>query len=221
MMDAAIREKLRLLVVTDGQGRADLEAVVEAALRGGARAVQLREKTLSPDALAALGRRLRAATARHGALLIVNHDVALSQAIQADGVHLGWRSVSPAKARQFLGAGALIGVSTHNVEQVRQAADAGADYVVFGPVHDTPSKRGLVATQGLDGLRQAVAEVAPFPVLAIGGIGVAQAPDAVGAGAAGVAVIRSVLDAADPEAAARRMLEALGAARVGEERGSL
>jgi len=190
--------------VTDRHATAgrDLVAVVRAALDAGLPAVQLRDKDLPGRPLLALAEQLRAATARTGALLLVNDRIDVALAAGADGVHLGGGSVPVEAARVLLGAAALIGVSTHAPGE----APAGADFAFFGPVWETPSKSGA---QGEALLARAVAAAA-VPVLAIGGVTAERVAAVRAAGAAGVAVIRAILAAPDPGAATRALLAALG-----------
>ena len=196
-----------LVLVTDRNATAgrDLGDVVAAALDAGLPAVQLRDRDLPGRPLLALAERLRALTARAGALLLVNDRVDVAVAVGADGVHLGGASMPVDVARRLLPPGALVGVSTHAVWEV---AAATADFAFFGPVHATPSKAAFGPPQGVARLREAVA-VARIPVLAIGGITRVQIPDLLAAGAAGVAVIRAILSADDPGSATRALLEAL------------
>lgn len=201
-MDSTILSRLRTYLVTDRtatNGR-PLTAVVEQALRGGVRAVQLRERDLSGRELLALARALRGLTRRYDALLLVNDRIDVALASDADGVHLPSRSFSVADARALIGAGRVIGVSTHHLDEVHAATDAGADFVVFGPVYETPSKTAYGPPQGLGAL--AAAARVDIPVLAIGGVTAARVAELRAQGAAGVAVIRAVLAADDPTAAA-------------------
>lgn len=202
--------KLRLTLVTDRTataGRPLLE-VVESALGGGVRAVQLRERDLGTRELVELASGLRDLTSRRGALLLINDRVDVALACGADGVHLPARSLSVRDARALLPAGRLVGVSTHSVEEVRAAAEDGADFVVFGPIFDTPSKREFGAPLGLGALDEACSS-GSMPVVAIGGIDAGNAAACRARGAAGVAVIRAVLAALDPQGAARTLFEAL------------
>lgn len=197
----------RLLLVTDrhATGGRDLVDVVAAALDAGLPAVQLREKDLSARRLLALAERLRAVTARAGALLLVNDRVDVAVAAGADGVHLGGGSMPVDDARRLLPSGALIGVSTHAAAEVHRTT---ADYAVFGPVRATPSKAAFGPPQGIERLREATA-VASVPVLAIGGIEPDDVPAMRVAGAFGVAVIRAILAASDPGAATRALAKGL------------
>jgi len=196
---------------TQTRGR-DLVQVVEDALRGGVRAVQLRERGVTDRELVSLGRLLRGLTQQHGAALLVNDRIDVAAAIRADGVHLPARSFAAAEARAILGSHSLIGVSTHSPAEVEAAAETGADFAVFGPVFETPSKRRFGAPLGLPALEEA-AHAAAIPVLAIGGLNPSRTPEAIRAGAAGVAVIRSVLAQPDPEGAARALCAAVRAKR--------
>lgn len=207
------RINFRLYVVTDrheAAGRA-LEEIVAAAAQGGAGAIQLREKDLSARALYALGARLQAALAPYGVPLLINDRLDVALALDAAGVHLAGHSLPTAVARRVLGAGKLLGVSTHSVEEACRAAEDGADFIVFGPVFTTPSKVAYGPPQGLQQLRT-VARAVPIPVIAIGGIDHTNLPQVVQAGAYGVAMIRAVLAAPDPQKATQQLQAALAAA---------
>ena len=201
------RERLddaRLYLITDGApDRRDAGELVAEALEGGVDVVQLREKHADDDAIVALGRRLRALCDEHGALLIVNDRPDLVAACGADGVHLGQDDLSPARARDALGAEALIGLSTHTPEQIDWAREQPVDYIGVGPVHATPTKPGAAAV-GTELVRYAAARAAR-PFFAIGGIDAANVPAVAGAGARRVAVVRAIRDASDPRAAARAL----------------
>ncbi len=197
----------RLYLVTDRQATVGrpLPAVVEACLGSGLRAVQLRERDLAAGDLLAMARELRGLTGRHGARLLINDRADVALAVGADGIHLPERGLPPAVARRLLGPDGLIGLSTHAPESAEAAA--GADFVVFGPVYDTPSKRAYGPAQGLVALAAACRR-SPVPVLAIGGVTAARLPELREAGAAGVAVIRALLGAEDPAAATKELLAA-------------
>jgi thiamine-phosphate pyrophosphorylase len=193
----------RLYLVTDRTrtcGRPLLD-VVEAALQGGVDAVQLREKNLPAAELFSLACTLRELCRRYGARLLINDRVDVALAAKADGVHLPVNSFTPADARRLLGPGALIGTSTHSLAEARAAADGGADFIVFGPLFDTPSKRPFGSPVGLPALAEVTRSVS-LPVLAIGGM-TAQRVEAVRRhGARGAAVVSAILEAAEPRAAA-------------------
>lgn len=200
----------RLYVVTDRQQTAGrpLEEVVAATACGGAGMVQLREKDLTARELYELGSRLQNLLAPHRIPLLINDRLDVAQALDAAGVHLAGHSLPPSQARRVMGPNKLIGVSTHSLHDARQATDEGADFIVFGPVFDTPSKRQYGAPQGLQRLTEVVARVT-CPVIAIGGIDTDNLPQVLQTGAHGVAMIRAVLAAPDPCAATRRLRQQL------------
>ena len=202
-------------LVTDRHqtGGRDLLEVVGQALRAGVRAVQLREKDLTTRDLYHLAGKLLAVTREAGAALLINDRVDVAMALPADGVHLTRRSLPPKEARELLGPARLIGISCHSLAEVREAVDGGADFVVLGPIFETPSKipYGAPLTTAL--LQQARAATT-LPVLAIGGINPARVPEVMAAGADGVAVISAVMAAADFGAAASELLAAVAASRT-------
>ena len=200
----------RLYVVTDRQqtaGRA-LEEVVIAAARGGAGAIQLREKDLSARDLYALGARLQKGLAPYGVPLLINDRIDVALALDAAGVHLAGHSLPTTLARSILGPTKLLGVSTHSVEEAQAAMADGADFIVFGPVFETPSKLAYGPPQGLQHLAEVVRQVT-IPVLAIGGIDLANLSQVLQTGAYGVAMIRAVLAAPDPALAAEQFAQTL------------
>lgn len=199
---------LRLYFVTDRKqtnGRSLVE-VVHAALDGGVRAVQLREKDLEGRELYQLASTLRELTSRYQARLFINDRIDVALATDADGVHLGQASFPVTVTRQLLGPSKLIGVSTHSQEEIEAAA--GADFLLFGPVYFTPSKAAYGAPQGLKRLRQAVTH-SPVPVLAIGGIKTTQTPEILATGAYGIGAITAISAAPDPTQAVRELLARL------------
>ena len=196
----------RLLLVTDP--RPDLVERVEAAGRGGVDIVQLRDKESSREALIPLAEELREACARAGALFTVNDDVELARLVGADGVHLGEDDAPTRLARGVLGPDAVVGRSAGSVEAALEAVRGGADYLGVGAVFATPTKPdGEVAGLGL--IRTLARENLPVPWFAIGGVTLETAPSVAAAGAPGLAVVRAVLDAEDPEAAARALRSSL------------
>jgi len=189
---------------TGGRG---LLPVVEQALQGGVRAVQLREKDLATRDLYSLAQKLLATTRAAGAALLINDRVDVGMALPADGVQLTRRSLPPKEARDLLGAGKLMGVSCHSLADIREAEDGGADFVVLGPLFETPSKAAYGPPLTTAVLRQARAATS-LPILAIGGITPGRISEVMAAGADGVAVISAVMAAADPAAAAVELLAA-------------
>lgn len=158
-------------------------------------AVSLREKDLSSAELTLLAKHVRLLTKNAGAELFINGRLDVALACNADGVHLPVDSIGPDDVRT-IAPGMAIACSTHSVEEVAAAARAGADFVVFGPIFETPSKRGVLQPRGIDGLSAAI--VFGIPVVALGGLTPALMPSCVRAGAAGVACIRAILAAANP-----------------------
>lgn len=151
---------------------------------------QLREKLLRPRVLCELASRCAAITRGGATRLLVNDRADIARAAGADGVHLTTRSLEAATVRRAFGQDFLIGVSAHTLAEARAAREGGADFVVFGPVFDTPSKRALGSPVGVENLREAAHALSPFPLFAIGGVTRANAPQVLHAGARGVAAIR-------------------------------
>jgi thiamine-phosphate pyrophosphorylase len=191
---------------------ADSLPLVEAILAGGATLLQLRAKDVPTGELVALARAAQACAESAGALLIINDRVDVAQLVGAAGVHLGQGDLPPAAARAILGPDQVIGFSTHDIDQVDAAVAAGAiDYLAFGPIFPTASKRDPDPVQGL----QALAEVrarCPLPLVAIGGITAPTLADVLAAGADAVAMIGAIAGAADPARATRTLLAAARAA---------
>jgi thiamine-phosphate pyrophosphorylase len=203
-----------LYLITDRNqcGGEDLVRRVQRALRGGVRAVQLRDKDMSTRERYEVGQRLRAVTSDFGAKLFVNGDAALALALDADGVHLPQDGLPADVCRGLLGPDKLIGVSTHSMAEVVESEEKGADFVTFGPVYYTPSKAQYGEPVGVDALQLACAKV-DLPVFALGGVGSPNIEEVVSAGASGAAMISAVLAASDPEATASEVAEALRKAR--------
>lgn len=200
----------RLLLVTDRhqtKGR-PLETILEKVLTVGSPAIQLRERDLAPKDLLALARTIRTLTSRRGSQLVINDRIDVALVLDGVGVHLRSNSLPVSVARRLLGEQRLIGVSAHSVDEAVQAESQGADYVILGPVYDTPSKRAFGPPLGLERVEE-VCRCVRIPVIGIGGVTPARARDVRRAGAFGVAAITAILGAADVEAAAREMLDAL------------
>jgi thiamine-phosphate pyrophosphorylase len=178
--------------------------LLEPALRGGVDIVQLRDKELSDDELVAAAEPFRAARRRHEALFILNDRPDLVEACGADGVHVGRADASVHEARALVGAKRLVGLSASTLAELD--AVAGADYVGV-TAFATPTKEDAVPG-GLE-LVAAAAERLTVPWFAIGGIELGNAAEVAAAGAPGVAVVRAIRDAEDPEAAARELRSAL------------
>lgn len=164
--------------------------LVRAATRARIPLIQLREKRLQPNILYELTVDCALITQGTRTRLLVNDRADIARAARADGVHLTARSIEAPVIRSTFGSDFLIGVSTHSIEEAKRARDGGADFVVFGPVFATPSKRDYGQPLGLARLHEVAQALSPFPLLAIGGITKENAPEATRAGASGIAAIR-------------------------------
>jgi len=199
-----------LCLVTDrGVVTGALEEAVEECLAAGLRAVQLREKDLGPRDLLSLAWKVRESTSRHGARLLVNDRADVALAVGADGVHRTGTSLPISSLRAIAPPGFLIGASVHSVADARAAEPEGADFLFFGPIYDTPSKRRYGPPQGLAALER-VASAVRLPVFAIGGVTPTRVAELQRAGASGVAAIGAVLGAERPGDAVKAFLDALG-----------
>jgi thiamine-phosphate diphosphorylase len=199
--------------------REDSRAASESALalavelcRAGAPLLQLRAKRMPAREMTALAVRMVQASAAHGGRVIVNDRADVALAAGAAGVHLGDEDIPVAAAREVLGAGAIIGYSTHSLEDVAAAARFQVDYLGFGPVFESPTKAGVREPRGLD-LLAAACSISTRPVVAIGGVTLATATSCWRAGAASVAVISEIEHARDRAALVRAYRSA--AARAG------
>lgn len=188
---------LRVYLITDRKRFAEgcLLDHVEAALQGGVRDLQLREKDLPLKDLHALAVALRQMTKRYNARLYINDRVDVALMAGADGVHLPEAGL-PASEVKACYPHLLVGVSTHSREGAKQAEKDGADFITFSPVYETPSKKEFGPPQGLDRLQDVCREVT-LPVLALGGINKDRVPAVLDKGAWGVALISGIWDSSD------------------------
>jgi thiamine-phosphate diphosphorylase len=164
-------------------------------LDGGAKILQLRVKAMAPRDFLALAREARMRTLAAGCLLIVNDRIDIALACDADGVHLGQEDLPLAAGRKLMGQ-KIIGISTHDIEQAREAEQNGADYIGFGPMFGTATKATGYAARGLDMLKQIRAAV-KIPIVAIGGITEENVQQVWQSGANSVAIINDILGAED------------------------
>ena len=178
----------------------------EAAARAGVAVVQLRMKPAPRADVLREAREVRKATAGSGTLFIVDDDPEIAVEAEADGVHVGQDDMPVPEVRRRFPELRVVGLSTHNLAQVRAAAAVAPDYIGAGPVYPTPTKEIPDPTLGLATLREMVA-AAPCPAVAIGGIDESRLPDVLAAGARNWAVVRAVCRAEDPHAAIMRLLE--------------
>ena len=165
--------------------------------RGGATLVQLREKQMSPKEFYEQAKAAVAVAEQCGVRLIINDRVDVALAVGANGVHLGQNDLSPEAARKLLGEQAIVGYSTHNIEQAIEASKLPIDYLAIGPIFTTSTKSDTAPVLGLEGLRTVRQTIGDLPLVAIGGITQANAPDVIQAGADSVAVISALLACPD------------------------
>lgn len=178
---------------------------VRSLARAGCRLVQLRAKDLSGEEFHRWALAAREASRECGIRLVINDRVDVALLVGADGVHLGQDDLSPEGAREILGASAIIGLSTHDVDEAHRAATAPVDYLAIGPIFETSTKTSGRSTLGVEGAR-AVRAVVDRPLVAIGGITLESAPALLEAGIDGLAVISALKRGEDLELEARRWL---------------
>ena len=182
----------------------DSGEVLDDLLKGGVKFLQLRVKTLAPSDFFELAQRARTETRSYGCNLIVNDRVDIALACDADGVHLGQDDLPLAVGRKLIGD-KIIGISTHDLDQAREAEKNGADYIGFGPMFGTSTKNTGYAARGMEMLRHLRAEV-KLPIVAIGGITENNVAEVWQAGANSAAIISDILRAEDTPAKVRRIL---------------
>ena len=206
------REHLLIYAVTDRAwaGRMTLFGQVEAALRGGATMVQLREKGLAEQDFEGFleeARRMHELTARYGVPLIIDDNVEIALKSEAEGVHVGQNDMNAGEVRRLLGPDRILGVTAKTVEQARRAQDAGADYLGSGAVFGTSTKADAIP-MSLERLREICACVR-IPVVAIGGICLENIGRLSGSGVAGAAIVSGIFGAEDIEGTTRRLAEVM------------
>ncbi|MEN1989593.1 thiamine phosphate synthase [Paenibacillus hubeiensis] len=208
-----VRRAMRLyLVMGSVNATHDPVEVLRQAIAGGITLFQFREKgtgALTGTARIALAERLREVCGQHSIPFIVNDDVELAVALQADGVHVGQDDADAALVRARIGPGRMLGVSAHSVTEARRAVQAGADYLGVGPMYPTRSKADAHAVLGPAGIAELRAAGIAVPLVGIGGIAADTAAAVMAAGADGVAVISAVAGAADVRAAAAELAAAV------------
>ena len=199
------RQTMRLYAVTDRAwvGRQTLPEQVEAALKGGATCVQLREKELDRAAFLEEARTLAALCRRYGVPLIINDNVEVALASGADGVHVGQDDLTVEQVRRLAGDRLIVGVSAHSVEQALAAQAGGADYLGVGAVFATATKSDAHVLP-----RETLAEICravDIPVVAIGGIGEDNLLQLAGTGVDGAALVSAIFSAPDIEGQCRKL----------------
>jgi thiamine-phosphate pyrophosphorylase len=202
---------LRVYVITANVphlGRTHLD-VARAALAGGARIIQFRDKEMSDEEFAAVARQIQQLTREHNAPLVINDRVEIALAIGADGIHVGQHDLPFAEVKRLARLGMIIGVSATNYSEATALANSGADYLGVGPIFPTPSKGDATPPIGLDELSR-ICRGVTLPIVAIGGISESNLPAIIKAGAAGAAVISAISSASDMTAATKSLLSAWG-----------
>jgi thiamine-phosphate pyrophosphorylase len=206
--DALVLPRLYAIIdPAQGGGRGPVD-MAQALLAAGVRLIQLRDKHASSGELYASALRVTECVRKAGGTFIVNDRADVARAVDADGVHVGQDDLPVESARALLGPGKLIGYSTHVLEQVREADRSTADYIAFGPIFPTASKENPNAVVGLAGLAEA-RKATSKPLVAIGGITLANARAVIEAGADSVAVIRGLVGAPDIRQRAEEFLHQL------------
>lgn len=184
-----------------------------AALDGGCRWIQLRMKDATDDEVRAVARQLQPACRSVGATFVLDDRVWLVEELEADGVHLGKNDMTVDEARRLLGGDRIIGGTANTIDDIRRLARQGADYIGCGPFRFTTTKARLAPTLGLDGycslMSQMRSEGIALPVVAIGGITLADVPQIMQTGVQGIAVSGAVLNADNPATETRRFVESV------------
>lgn len=198
----------RLYAITGEQfhpGRSLLE-VMEEAILGGVDIVQLRDKTSNKREILGKARELRELTRRHNVLFIVNDHIDIALAVDADGIHLGQDDLPLPEARKIMGSGKIIGISTHAIEEAREAERDGADYIGVGPVFPTKSKVDVVDPVTTEYVREVAKEIR-IPFVAIGGIKLHNVDQVLEAGATRICVISEIVGSPDVRGTSGKLLQ--------------
>lgn len=207
-------DDVRVIIVTDeALAERDLLARLDralAAVKPGSAAIQLRDRKRSGRELLVLAEKIAAMARARGAPLLVNDRLDIARLVGAAGAHLGGRSVDAADAFAFLGAGAAVTMAAHSIDDVQDAARAGASAALVSPIFSVPGKG---PARGVDFIQKARHAAPILPLFALGGIDANNAAECVAAGASGVAVIRAVLSASDPAGALAALDREVGKAR--------
>ncbi|MBN2067135.1 MAG: thiamine phosphate synthase [Candidatus Diapherotrites archaeon] len=179
----------------------DVKKVIEA----GCRIVQYREKEKSLEEKTAEAKELAVLCRGKGVLFIMNNDVEIAVAVEADGVHLGQEDMPLEKAREVLGESKIIGITVHNVKEALEAEKHGADYVSVSPIFHTDTKKDAGKPAGIELIEEAKERV-KLPIVAIGGINEGNVQEVIKAGADSVAVISAIACSENPKEAAQRII---------------
>ncbi len=203
MTKKEILRNIRLYILISSEiATRSVKETVKLVIDGGADTIQLREKTISDSKFLSLAREARGLTVKSGTLFIINDRVNVARELNADGVHLGQQDMSVSEARAIIGNEKIIGVSTHNIIQARQAKKDGADYIAVGPVYPTGTK-DYEPSVGLKVIREISKEI-NVPIFAIGAITLENLDDVVEAGASRVAVCSAIINSKDIYSSTKR-----------------
>jgi thiamine-phosphate pyrophosphorylase len=195
--------KIRLYVLISSKiATRPVKETAKLVINGGADAIQLREKTISDSDFISLAGEIRDITTNRGTLFIINDRVNVARELNADGVHLGQQDMGVSEARAIIGNEKVIGVSTHNIIQARQALKDGADYIAIGPVYPTSTKN-YEPSVGLKVVQEVSREIT-VPVFAIGAITLENLDNVVKAGASRVAVCSVIINSNDTYSSTKR-----------------
>ena len=206
-----IKESLhgvRLYVLIDSNiATKSVEETARIVIDGGADAIQLREKIISDGEFISLAREIHDVAAKRGTLLIINDRVNVAKEVNAEGVHLGQQDISISEARDVIGNEKIIGVSTHNIEQARQAQKDGADYIAIGPAYATHTKI-YEPPVGLEVVQEVAKEI-NIPFVVIGAITIKNLDEVLKTGAARVAVCSAIISSKDIASSTRQFKDKL------------
>ncbi|WP_041072106.1 thiamine phosphate synthase [Bacillus sp. OxB-1] len=209
MSSLSIKKQLKLYFIMGSNNTGAVEPlnVLEAALQGGVTCFQLREKgdgALIGEAKREFAQQCQQLCQRYSVPFIINDDVELAMAVDADGVHVGQDDMDAGRVRERLGSNKILGVSTHTLEEVQQALADGADYVGMGPVYATMSKADAKPVAGTGLIRKTASLHPDLPIVGIGGITLDNFEPVIQAGASGVSLISAIASADDPFATAQK-----------------
>ena len=199
---------VRLYVLIDSNiATKSVEETARLVIDGGADAIQLREKTISDEEFISLARKIHDIAAKRGTLLIINDRVNVAKEVNAEGVHLGQQDISISEARDVIGNEKIIGMSTHNIEQARQAQKEGADYIAIGPAYATRTKINEPPV-GLEVVQEVAKEIS-IPFVVIGAVTLKNLDEVLKTGATRVAVCSAIISSKDILSSTRQFKDKL------------